>query len=199
MLDDLRRGVQRIHRLIEQLLTAAASDPNEMSSHFVVVDLAETMRRTVADCFADAEERRIALRFDGPERLPVCGDQERLQILMRNLLDNAIRYTPERGWVAITVLAQPASAVLVLEDSGPGIPESERERVFERFYRGHTAGQTGSGLGLAIVRNIAHLHRARIELGASRLGGLKVAVEFTLLPSGAAAAPRSAASPAPAA
>lgn len=181
MLDELRQGVERMHRLIEQLLAAAASDPDELGNRFVEVDLPEEMRRTVADCFDDARQRRIALSFQGPESLPVCGEPELLRILMRNLLDNAIRYTPERGRIAITVRAQAAGALLVLDDSGPGIPEEERERVFQRFYRGHTAGQSGSGLGLAIVRAIAHRHGARVKLLPSRLGGLQAMVEFTRL------------------
>ena len=182
MFDELRQGVQRMHRLIEQLLAAAASDPDEAGAHFVEVDLAEEMRRTVAACFDAARQRRIALRFEGPEHLAVCGEPELLRILMRNLLDNAIRYTPEQGRVAITVCVQAACALLVLDDSGPGIPEDERERVFQRFYRGHTAGQSGSGLGLAIVRDIAHRHGARVKLLSSQLGGLRAVVEFTILP-----------------
>lgn len=192
VLDELRQGAQRMQRLIEQLLAAAASDPEEAGEGFVTVDLAEEMRRTVAHCFGDARQRRIALSFDGPEQLLVCGEPALLRILMRNLLDNAIRYTPQQGRVAITVRAEAAGAQLVLDDSGPGIPEEERERVFQRFYRGHTAGQAGSGLGLAIVRAIAQRHGAAVRLRTSPLGGLQAVVEFTLLPPCEPAAPSAA-------
>ncbi|MBK4736575.1 ATP-binding protein [Noviherbaspirillum pedocola] len=179
-LDELSEGVKRISRLIEQLLTAASTDHDEETAAFKNLDLVEAMRRVIGECFAYATERHIDIRFDAPDSMLVHGDAHRLRILMRNLLDNAIRYTPEHGVVAIRMACHDGNALLSLDDSGPGIPESERCQVFRRFYRGRHAGQPGSGLGLAIVRNIATLHQARIALSASDIGGLRVEVSFPM-------------------
>jgi signal transduction histidine kinase len=100
--------------------------------------------------------------------------------MMRNLLDNAIRYTPQGGKVNIRIAQQPDALILAVDDSGPGIPAEERERAFQRFYRGRReAGDgTGSGLGLAIVANIAARHGAGVALLDSALGGLRVELRF---------------------
>ena len=100
--------------------------------------------------------------------------------VMRNLLDNAIRYTPEGGQVNIRIAQQPEALILAVDDSGPGIPAEERERAFQRFYRGRReAGDgVGSGLGLAIVANIAARHGAEVALLDSALGGLRVELRF---------------------
>jgi two-component system, OmpR family, sensor kinase len=109
----------------------------------------------------------------------VRGQPEPLRILLRNLLDNAVKYTPDGGQVDITLAMPQGVASLAVEDSGPGIPEAERERVFDRFYRTPDARATGSGLGLAIVKAIAGRHGASVLLGSSaKLGGLKAEVRF---------------------
>ena len=110
----------------------------------------------------------------------VCGDADSLRIMARNLLDNAVRYTPEYGQVRIDVIADAATSALTIQDSGPGIPEPNWSRVFDRFYRVPGTAQSGSGLGLAIVKAIAERHGAAVELGQSTLGGLMVKVVFPL-------------------
>jgi two-component system OmpR family sensor kinase len=115
----------------------------------------------------------------------VTGDREALRVLVRNLLDNAIRYSPEGGRVDVSVerrdLAQPR-AVLVVSDDGPGIPIPERERVFDRFYRVPGTVSPGSGIGLALVRSIAAHHHAHVRLDEGHDGrGLRVSVEFAAL------------------
>jgi two-component system, OmpR family, sensor kinase len=108
----------------------------------------------------------------------VRGQLEPLHILLRNLLDNAVKYSPEGGQVDVS-LSDGATPCLKVEDSGPGIPELERERVFDRFYRVAGAQGVGSGLGLAIVKAIAVRHGATVQLDRSaRLGGLKVELLF---------------------
>ncbi len=98
---------------------------------------------------------------------------------MRNLVDNAIKYTPAGGRVDVAVRAGGQGAVLCVEDSGPGIPAEERERVFDRFYRVAGSEAGGSGLGLAIIKAIAERHGALLTLGQSEaLGGLRVQVAF---------------------
>ena len=109
------------------------------------------------------------------------GHEEALRMLIRNLLDNAIKYTPPGGRVDIEVRSEDAAALLTVEDSGPGIAPQACERVLDRFYRVGDSDTTGAGLGLAIVKSIADLHRAHIHLDASpRLGGLRVTVRFPL-------------------
>jgi two-component system OmpR family sensor kinase len=109
----------------------------------------------------------------------VSGQGDALTILTRNLVDNAIKYTPDGGTVDVSVSAGEQGALLVVEDSGPGIAPDERERVFDRFYRIAGSEANGSGLGLAIIKAIAERHNATLSLGQSeRLGGLSVTVQF---------------------
>ena len=110
------------------------------------------------------------------------GDESLLETLLQNLLDNASKYTPDAGEIAVTVGERDGRAFLRVEDSGPGIPRSERAHVFDRFYRVESNGGSetnGSGLGLSIVQHIVQLHGARISLADSRYAsGLSVTVEF---------------------
>lgn len=174
----LHEGVSRATHLIEQLLVAAQTDPNDYAAALKETDLAELMRHALADVFMFAQARHIRIEQHGAEKAILRADAAGLRILARNLLDNAVRYTPEGGWVRVNVSDEAMRVVLSVEDSGPGIPEQHRNRVFDRFYRGDAAGQTGSGLGLSIVRNIAEQHGATIDLGSSAAGGLKVAIAF---------------------
>jgi signal transduction histidine kinase len=174
----LNDGVDRATHLIEQLLTAARTDPNDTTIVVQPTDLAELVRHEIADVFFLAQERRIGVELDAPDHVMIAADAAALRILTRNLLDNAIRYTPAGGAVHASVAANGGETSLTIEDSGPGIPENERERVFDRFYRRETNEQPGSGLGLSIVKNIVEQHGARIELGAAAQGGLKVTVLF---------------------
>jgi two-component system OmpR family sensor kinase/two-component system sensor histidine kinase QseC len=108
----------------------------------------------------------------------VRGDPAALALLVRNLADNAVRYSPPGAAVEVAVLQEAGDAVLQVDDAGPGIPPAERDRVFDRFYRRDPGADTGSGLGLAIVRSIADRHGAAVTLGESPLGGLRVTVRF---------------------
>lgn len=177
-LDNLNEGVDRATHLIEQLLTAARTDPRDTMLTLQPIDLAELARRTIAEMFALAQQLGTEVELDAPEQLMIAGDAASLRILLRNLLDNAIRYTPQHGRVGVGISADPDDAILTVEDSGPGIAEEDSKRVFDRFYRKAQDEQTGSGLGLAIVKNIADQHGAGIELGTSRYGGLRVSVVF---------------------
>jgi two-component system OmpR family sensor kinase len=108
----------------------------------------------------------------------VQGDDEALRVMLGNLIDNAIRYTPGGGKIDVGITAKDGSAVVEVADTGPGIPDADRERVFDRFYRAQGSRKQGSGLGLAIVKNIADRHGARIALSSGP--GLRVSVEFPL-------------------
>ena len=97
---------------------------------------------------------------------------------LRNLVDNAIKYTPAGGRVEVRVERRGSATVLSVADSGPGIPPAERTRVFERFYRQIGASAPGSGLGLSIVKRITDLHQAEVRLETAELGGVRVEVIF---------------------
>ncbi len=190
-LDALVAGVDRASRLVEQLLTLARSEPGAPATTAQPVALAALLRQVLADhaaALAAARGSHVELVADeatdatmpAPE-ITVAGDPAALAVLVRNLVDNALRYTPAGGRVRLTLSSHPAGPLLTVDDNGPGIPEAERERVFERFVRGAAAADAaGSGLGLAIVRSIAQRHGARVLLGDSPLGGLRVAVQFGL-------------------
>lgn len=177
-LEQLNFGVDRASRLIEQLLTAARTEHGDIVVPFAPVDLAEMMRHAIADVFPLAHARHIIMDLDSAEHCNMSGDATGLRILARNLLDNAIRYTPDSGCVHARITMETTKVILTIEDSGPGIPEQDRERVFARFYRREAGSQTGSGLGLSIVRNIAVQHGASVALASSSLGGLSAVVTF---------------------
>jgi two-component system OmpR family sensor kinase/two-component system sensor histidine kinase QseC len=176
----LQEGVDRATRLIEQLLTAARTAPGESTLQLRPLDLGEAARRAIAEAWPHAAARRMEIALDAEDAVIVDADEDSLRILMRNLLDNAIRYTPEGGKVHVAVAGDRDAVVLTVDDSGPGIPAAERERAFQRFYRGtREAGDgTGSGLGLAIVSNIAARHGAEVALLDGPLGGLRVRLRF---------------------
>jgi two-component system, OmpR family, sensor kinase len=141
---------------------------------------------------------------EAPARTLVRADREALRVLMRNLLDNAVRYTPPGGRVQVHIGADAGEPVLEVADSGPGIPPEERSRAFDRFYRRASSPEGGCGLGLAIVKAIAERHGARVTLADAALGGLCVRIRFPAsvpaqAPGGPSAPPGGAPSAAPAA
>ncbi len=171
----LSAGIDRASRLVEQLLLLARQEtaPVQMQP----VDLTALLRQIMVEQTPAAQARSINLGLVRADAVQVTGQSDALAILMRNLLENAIKYTPEGGRIDVSL----SPATLSIEDSGPGIPPEDRERVFDRFYRSAEAALAagGSGLGLAIVKSIAERHSARLRLGSSAtLGGLRVEVQF---------------------
>ncbi|TFW16931.1 two-component sensor histidine kinase [Massilia arenosa] len=174
----LTSGIERATRLVEQLLVLARQESADASAS-TPVNVAELARRTIGDLAGVAAAKHIDLGLAKADDVTVAGHADALTILVRNLVDNAIKYTPDGGTVDLEVRALQNGAELVVEDSGPGIPPEERERVFDRFYRVPGSAAGGSGLGLAIIRSIAQRHRADLTLGQSeRLGGLRVTVRL---------------------
>lgn len=178
----LQAGVARATRLVEQLLTLARHQQPAVAAPATVA-LDELARETVTALIPLADSRRIDLGITSAEAATVRGDADALAALLRNLVDNAIRYTPGGGRVDVAVRREPdgtaSRTVVEVCDSGPGIPESERERVFDRFYRAPGTATSGSGIGLSIVKAIAERYGARVELGAGDGGqGLRVRVVF---------------------
>jgi two-component system OmpR family sensor kinase/two-component system sensor histidine kinase QseC len=173
----LGAGIERASRLVEQLLALARSEPGAPTPS-EAVDLGEVARAAVADTVAFATTRGVSLELDAAQPVVACGDGVAFGLLVRNLVDNAARYSPRGSLVVVRVGREEGRPILQVDDAGPGIPPAERERVFDRFYRRADAGETGSGLGLAIVRSIARTHGAAVELADSPLGGLRVTVRF---------------------
>ncbi len=184
----LTAGVQRVIHLVEQLLSLARQEPRADNTA-APVRLDNLAREVVAELVPLADAGNIDLGISAAEAVTITGDAEGLRTLLRNLIDNAVRYTPASGRVDVSIESAraaadaPGGARLIVTDDGPGIPAAERERVFDRFYRRAGAPTPGSGLGLAIVRTIATAHGATVSLGDGPAGkGLAVTVMFPWRP-----------------
>jgi two-component system OmpR family sensor kinase/two-component system sensor histidine kinase QseC len=174
----LGAAVERAIHLVEQLLALARSDPQETAGDFATLDLSAVAAQGITDTHDLAVARNIDLSLDAAPQVQVRGDGEALRTLVRNLVDNAVRYTPPHGTVQVRCRSSAQGALLEVTDSGPGIAPADRQRVFDRFYRRAAAQESGTGLGLAIVKAIAERHHANILLDAAPGGGLHVAVSF---------------------
>ena len=196
--DELKKSLKHIGlasiratHTVNQLLALARTETTGRSLAKHRVDLVSIAREVMADSVPRALEKKIDLGYDGPaagqQSTQLEGNAMLLKEMVRNLLDNAIAYTPENGQVTLRMLADRFSGVLILlvEDSGPGIPEAERELVFQPFYRTLGTNVDGSGLGLAIVLEIANQHDATITLEDAALPshphspGTRIAIRFT--------------------
>jgi len=181
-LNNLIAGVDRATHVVQQLLTLSRLTPSEMLSEddLAPVSLPKLAAEIIAGLAPEALRKKIeiALEYD-KEEIFVYGNVISLGILIRNLVDNAIRYTPNGGDVKISIETTDYHTILNVEDSGPGIPAELRDRVFERFFRVLGTKSPGSGLGLAIVQQIANLHRADVELKTATSGqGLLIQILF---------------------
>ena len=182
-LEAIHASVQHGIHAVQQLLAYTRAEAAGVRAESVPVDLAGVASNVLETLALDAQQRGIDLGWQGPA-VPalVAGNARLLGELVANLVDNALCYTPRDGVVNVSVANEGEAVVLQVEDDGPGIPEEERERVFERFYRLHNHDSDGSGLGLAIVREIARSHDARIALATASGGhGLLVRLTFAAL------------------
>lgn len=176
---ELERGLTRATHCVQQLLTLARQEPGGGDRPLMPVNLGDLVAKVVAEQLPLAEDRQIDLGMTPAARaVTVRGDAEALQILVSNLVGNAIRHTPSGGKVDVAVGDGADGVFVEVNDSGPGIPVEERERVFDRFYRRAQTDEPGSGLGLAIVRTIAERHQASVLLDEADLGGLRARVRF---------------------
>lgn len=176
-LEKIVAGTRRITHLAHQLLTLSRLEPQQALTP-KMIDLAELTRDAAERWMPLAMQRSIDLGFElSPAK--VMGDPVWLEELANNLIDNALRYTPHGGVVTVRCNSTASHITWEVEDSGPGIPTEERERIFERFYRLDTTGVDGCGLGLAIVREIVHNHNASIAIEkGTNLGGALLRVTF---------------------
>jgi signal transduction histidine kinase len=180
----LKAGIERSQRLIEQLLSLSRVEPDGPAQAPQRLDLGELVRDVVGRHSAAAEHKGVDLGADARDAIAVTGDRQQLEVLLDNLIGNAIRYTPAGGTVDVRAARIDGRPALQVVDNGPGISEVERERVFDRFYRGEGVQSdeqlSGSGLGLAIVQAIAQRHGAAVGLHTAASGqGLEVRVVFT--------------------
>jgi signal transduction histidine kinase len=171
-------AVERAIHLVEQLLALARSEPQEAAMDLEKVDLSAVVAEGIKDTHDLALARDIDLGLDALPGLYIQGNREALRTLARNLVDNAVRYTPPGGTVQVRCRSLGNDALLEVSDTGPGIAAQDRERIFDRFYRRAAAQEDGTGLGLAIVKAIAERHGARIELADASGGGLRVTLSF---------------------
>jgi two-component system OmpR family sensor kinase len=163
-LEELRRGTERVRRLVQQLLDFARLEPGVPSGPFAPVDLAQLAREVVGAYAAQADELGVDLGADAASPAYVPGNPSELQSLLANLVDNALRYAPAGSAVTAAVRQAGELVMLSVVDAGPGIPAAERERVFERFHRLEGDATPGSGLGLSIAKAIVERHRGSIRL-----------------------------------
>jgi two-component system sensor histidine kinase QseC len=172
------QGCDRATRLVEQLLTLSRLE-SDAAHALVAGDLAALTRQVVADAAPLALGKQQTIEVNATEPCTVRGDATLLSVMIRNLVDNAIRYSPSRASVKLAVSNAQGVVQLSLDDSGPGMSAADMERIGERFFRVVGSGQDGSGLGWSITRRIAAVHRAVVRVARSTsLGGLSVEVEF---------------------
>lgn len=178
----LYEGVARMSQLIEQILLLNRTNPEHYQMQWQPCDLVAICRELIVELYPQLERKQQLIEFEGPDVAWVRGDAFALQVLLRNLIGNASKYTPAEGRIRVRVELLPYTARVSVDDSGPGIPESEWQAVFGRFYRvggdRHASGQIGSGLGLAIAHDIAILHQGQLTLSHSEWHGLSVQLEL---------------------
>jgi len=180
-LAQLQSGLTRASHLVDQMLQLARLDPESGLPNPQPVDLAMLAESVCADLGPLILDKNLDFALDAAPGCTVNGQAEWLRVLIRNLVDNAIRYTPAGGTLRVSVSRTAGQCRLCVSDSGPGIPAGERDAVLRRFHRLDQGTQPGSGLGLAIVARIAELHGAELELStAENLQGLQAIVVWKM-------------------
>jgi two-component system OmpR family sensor kinase len=160
----LRRGIERGRQLIDQLLTLAKAQ-STASSEASTTSVHEVYRHVLEDLWPLAERKHLDIGVEIEQDVRVGINEIDLTAVVKNLVDNAIRYTPAHGRVDLTLKMDNGQALLQIRDSGPGIAVEEQERVFDPFYRSLGTDESGSGLGLSIVKAIMDRSGARVRLG----------------------------------
>ncbi|HKU85715.1 MAG TPA: ATP-binding protein, partial [Casimicrobiaceae bacterium] len=178
-LDGVIAGCDRATHLVDQLLTLARLEPERFLANRKPVELRAIARDAVRDIAPLGLARSVdVVLADGPA-VPMHADARLLGILLRNLLDNAVRYSPAHSAVRLRVGMRDQVAFMAVEDAGPGVPAEVREELGQRFRRFAGADTAGTGLGLSIVKRIAELHGAQVAFDAAPAGGLAVTVSFS--------------------
>ncbi|HCJ11421.1 MAG TPA: hypothetical protein DHW14_09715 [Clostridiales bacterium] len=187
-LDIILEETERLERLVNDLFQLARLEAGQVTFEWRTVDLAEVVRDSVRKYRPRAQAARVTMTFEEEEDggpLEVRGDPDRLDQVLSNLIENALRFTPEGGRIVVRAFREGGDSVVSVGDSGPGIPEKDLERVFDRFYtvdRSRARAKAGTGLGLAIAKQIVEAHGGRIWAGRSPEGG--ALLSFALPPAG---------------
>ncbi|WP_368414930.1 ATP-binding protein [Falsiroseomonas sp.] len=186
--DALRAAVEQgiadldgIVRVFQAVLRIAEVEAGGRRAAFEATDLVPMLTDMAELYGAAAEAREQRLEVTLPPRLPLVGDRDLLGQAMANLLDNALKFTPEGGTVALSARTEPGGVEIVVADDGPGMPDADRQRAGERFFRADAARTTpGSGLGLSLVRAVAALHGGLVALGETHPGAARPGLKVTL-------------------
>ena len=168
----IRRQAERMRELIADLLELAQSESGAAEIETATLPVGKLLAAGAEDFAAEAAARRIRLAVDADASLSIEGDRRRVSQAVRNLLDNAIKFSPEGSKVTLSARRDGAVTELAVADEGPGIPRAEQDKIFQRFYqvdRSRSKTRPGTGLGLAIVKHLAHLQGATVEV-RSELG-----------------------------
>jgi len=163
-IDNVVRGMDRLTRLVDQLLTLARLDPEDAAKQHHPVDLEKVVEAVSTELALTALDKELQYELIRKGKCIINGQETALSVLARNLIDNAIRYTPSGEKIIISVISQDNQVIFSVRDSGPGIPEADRQRIFDRFYRIVGTKADGSGLGLSIVKRIIDIHQSTLEI-----------------------------------
>lgn len=179
---DLENGIERMGHVVEQILLLNRVNPDQYRICFTELNLKRLCQKTISSIYPQIAGKQQEIEFIGNDTF-IMGDEFSLGVLLQNLIANASKYSPTEAKISVTLLKTTTQTILTVEDSGPGIDESEYKRIFERFYRvggdQHASAESGCGLGLAISQHIANLHNATFELAKSKtLGGLSISLIF---------------------
>ncbi|MES2072061.1 MAG: ATP-binding protein [Pseudomonadota bacterium] len=186
--EDRSAGIRRLHErlnraihLVQQLLALARQDGESGQVNTEKIRLQDLARQAVSDYAFLAEEKNIDLGVEAPDDdIVIDGHREALRVMLGNVVDNAIRYTPRDGRVDVIVSRDGADSCLTIADTGIGVPQEDRQRIFDRFYRREGSREPGSGLGLAIVKDVLEQHKAQFSLSNNGSGaGLVFSIRFS--------------------
>ncbi|MFT5634986.1 MAG: two-component system sensor histidine kinase QseC [Cognaticolwellia sp.] len=180
----LEQSVERMAHVVDQILTLNRTNPEQILAESAVLNLQELLQECISELYPYIASRGHDIQLNSPP-LNILGNRFAIGILLKNLIANAAKYTPDNGKILVSCLQEKNKLILRVEDSGPGIAPEEYSRVFDRFYRvggdSHNSKVIGCGLGLSIVKHIVELHQANISLSRSKaLFGLCVKVVFSM-------------------
>lgn len=176
-INQVLRGIDRTTHLVDQLLTLARLEPDSFATTLEPREINRLIIEESALLAPFADKKNIELSFLDSPKLTANIDETSLRLLIRNLVNNAIAYNHPFGKVDISLYQQDDRACISVEDNGPGIPEFEQDRVFERFYRIENHDTPGCGIGLSIVKRVAELHKATLHMTTPDSGnGLKITI-----------------------
>jgi signal transduction histidine kinase len=150
--------------MASQLLSASRAGAVKSSPDFQTINLYQVIRSCIATFVSIASVKNVEITFEPRDKCTINGDEEGIRALINNLIDNAVRHTPSGGKVNVSLRKQDGKAILKVTDTGPGIAEAEKNKIFQRFYRVPGTSSSGAGLGLSIVRDVANNHGAVVTV-----------------------------------